>query len=154
MSFWTLLFGGKAPPKLEPLPQPVTCAEVAKGRGFTFDLSGESHFQDELDSVCGGKCEDGYKLECLAQLFFINDNEFDPNAVGVMIDGNPVGYVPGHLTEAFRKEILAVNPDLHPMLCSAKIVGGWDRGDGDEGHYGVKLSLSRPLRVKFVERTA
>jgi hypothetical protein len=42
---------------------------------------------------------------------------------------------------------LRLNLENRPVMCDAKIVGGWDRGDGDEGHYGVTLSLSKPLRL-------
>lgn len=121
---------------------------IAPSRGFTFDVVGEAHYQDRLDRICGGKCEDGYNDETTAQLVLISDNEHDPNAIGVMIEGEPVGFVPREEAERLRAEILKLNPSQRPVICSAKIVGGWDRGDGDEGHYGVKLSLSKPLRVK------
>jgi hypothetical protein len=28
--------------------------------------------------------------------------------------------------------------------CSATITGGWDRGDGDTGHFGITLDLAHP----------
>jgi hypothetical protein len=125
----------------------LTVARIAPGRGFTLDLVGESHHQGELDSICGGKCEDGYRAECTAQLYFTDNNPHDLNAIGVMVDGKPVGFLPRDVTEQLRADILRINPDRRPVTCNAKIVGGWDRGDGDEGHYGVKLSLSQPLRL-------
>jgi hypothetical protein len=33
------------------------------------------------------------------------------------------------------------------ISCKAKIVGGWDRGEGDRGYFGVKLSLALPPRI-------
>lgn len=121
---------------------------IAKGRGFTDQVAGESHYQDRLEDICGGKCEDGYNDEVTAQLVFISDNKHDPHAIGVMIHGQPVGFVPRSEAEQLRAEICRINPEQRPVICSAKIVGGWDRGDGDEGHFGVKLSLSKPLRLR------
>jgi hypothetical protein len=121
---------------------------IAHGRGFTFEIVGESHRQEALDDICGGKCEDGHKLQTTAELCFVEDNPYDPHAVGVFIHARLVGYVPRELAKQFRSEILRINPEQRPVTCDAKIVGGWDRGDGDEGHYGVKLNLSKPLRLK------
>jgi hypothetical protein len=121
---------------------------IARGRGFTFEIVGESYRQEALDDLCGGKCEDGHDLETKAELCFVEDNPHDPDAVGVFIDARLVGYIPRDLAKQFRNDILRLNPEERPVTCDAKIVGGWDRGDGDEGHYGVKLNLSQPLRLK------
>lgn len=120
---------------------------LAKGRGFALDVVGESHRQDALDRVCGGKCEEGHKLEVTAQLCFVEDNEWDANAVGVFIDGQLVGYIPRDQAPKVRAGIIAINQEERPVLCSAKVVGGWDRGRGDEGSYGVKLSIASPIRA-------
>ena len=77
----------------------------------------------------------------------IEGNPYDPNAVGVFIDSQLVGYVPRDVAPHIRTEMMRLSPDERPVTCDAKIVGGWDRGDGDEGHYGIRLSLSNPLRV-------
>lgn len=119
---------------------------LAAGRGFTFDVVGENQWQDNLSAICGGKCEDGHKREVAAQLVF-ESNPTDPNAVGVMIDARPVGWIPADKGAEVRSALMALNPDRRAVTCKAKVVGGWDRGDGDEGHFGVKLSLSWPLKV-------
>jgi hypothetical protein len=120
---------------------------LARGRGYTFEVVGEVHRQDALDAICGGKCEDGHDLEVTAQLLLIEGNPYDPNAVGVFVNTQLVGYVPRDVAPHMRSEILRLSPDERPVTCDAKIVGGWDREDGDEGHYGIKLNLSNPLRV-------
>jgi hypothetical protein len=125
----------------------VEPVHLARGRGYTFEVVGESHRQDALDAICGGKCEDGHDLEVTAQLLLIEGNPYDPNAVGVFVNAQLVGYVPRDVAPLMRAEILRVSPDERPVTCDARIVGGWDRGDGDEGHYGIRLSLSNPLRV-------
>jgi len=153
MGLFDWLLGPKdRSPEFRPVRSPNTSGSVepvhlARGRGYTFDVVGECHRQAELNSICGGKCEDGHDLKVLAQLVFIDGNPHDPNAVGVFVDSKMVGYVPRHLAPGLRSAILRLNPDERPVTCDSRIVGGWDRGDGDEGHYGIKLSLSNPLRI-------
>jgi hypothetical protein len=105
-------------------------------------------YQDALDDLCGGKCDEGHDLPAIAQLCFQEDNPYDKNAVVVLIDRQVVGYIPRTEAKQFRREILRINPDERPVTCDARIVGGWDRGDGDDGHYGVKLSITTPLRPR------
>lgn len=119
---------------------------LARGRGFTFNIVGEGSYQDALNAICGGKCEDGHKLLTTAQLCLQDDNPHDPDAVVVLIGGKVVGYVPRDLATDLRAAILKLNPDKRPVTCDAKIVGGWSHEDG-EGHYGVKLSISKPVRA-------
>jgi hypothetical protein len=128
-------------------PRAVVPVHLARGRDFTFEIVGEASYQVALDAICGGKCEEGHRLSAVAQLCFQEDIPYDRNAVVVLIDGKVVGYVPRALAAQFRDTILRLNPDERPVTCDALVVGGWLRDDGDEGHYGVKLSLSDPLRV-------
>lgn len=138
------LFGARAASPAESN-RSVEPVHLASGRGFTFEIVGEASYQAALDAICGGKCEDGYKLPVVAQLCFQEDNQHDPNAVVVLIDTKVVGYIPRDLAPEMRDAILKLNPEERPVTCDAKVVGGWLR-DNDEGHYGVKLSLSLPLR--------
>lgn len=138
------LFGGQADTAPTEVSRPL---HLARGRGYTFDVVGEANYQDALDHICGGKCDDGYNLETTAQLCFQEDNPHDSNAVAVLMERKVVGYIPRDKAAWFRSEILKVNPEERPVICDAKVVGGWYRGRGDEGHYGVKLSLAEPLTV-------
>ena len=145
MGLFNWLIGSTPAPTSEAALQPI---HLARGRGYTFELVGESHFQDTLDAICGGKCEEGHKLPIAAQICFHEDNPHDPNAIVILVDRKPVGYVPRDIAAGMRSELLALNPDERPVTCDAKITGGWRRGDDDdEGHYGVKLSLAQPLKV-------
>lgn len=126
-------------------PSPV---HLAPGNGFTFELAGESRYQADLDAICGGKCDQGHKLSCIAQLCFEEGNPDDSNAIAVLINGRVVGYIPQTLAAGLRSQILALNPGQRPVTCDAMIVGGWRRGPDEEGQYGVKLSLSAPLKVE------
>lgn len=117
--------------------------QLAPGRGFTFDIVGESIFQAVLSRICGGKTRDGHKHEATAELRF-DQNPADPTAIAVDIAGKQVGWIPSPANVEIRREIAALGAS-GSASCRAKIVGGWSK-DGDEGHFGVKLSLSRPLK--------
>lgn len=120
--------------------------KLAASRGFNQEVVGEGRRQEAFIELFGQKKASGINLERDAQLVFDDGNPVDPNAVGVLLDGLHVGYIPSDDAAAFRQQILAINPDELPIICSAKIVGGWDRGNGDEGHFGVKLSILKPLK--------
>lgn len=140
MGLFNRLFGRSQPDALAT----TEVIHVAAGRGFTFNIVGESQFQPALSILCGGKKLGGHKHEATAQLRF-EANTHDPNAIGVYINGKQVGWIPAALTQDLRREVIALNAD-QTMACKAKIVGGWNDEDG-EGHFGVKLSLSRPLKI-------
>lgn len=53
----------------------------------------------------------------------------------------------GNVAKEIRDAILRLNPEERPVTCDAQVVGGWRRDWEDEGHYGVKLSLSYPLKL-------
>jgi hypothetical protein len=116
---------------------------LAAGRGFTFNIVGESQFQKGLSKICGGKTTVGHKLEATAHLTFA-ENAHDATAIAVQISGEQVGWMPSELSSEMRREITALSPN-GSVTCRAKIVGGW-RSDGDEGSFGVKLCLSVPLK--------
>lgn len=137
MSLLNRLFGNGDAAAKRPLLQ------LAPGRGFTFDIVGESRFQTALSRVCGGKSGEGHKHEVTAELRF-DENPSDPNSIAVDIAGKQVGWIPSLANAEIRPEIAALTRS-GSSSCKAKIVGGWSR-DGDEGHFGVKLSLSRPLK--------
>jgi len=117
---------------------------LAAGRGFTFNIVGESRYQKQLDRLCGGRCEEGHKKEVGARLTFEN-NPHDRNAIAVSIQGKQVGWVPSELAAEMRAQISEVSPK-GVVTCKAKIVGGWDKDDY-QGSYGVKLSIPKPIKT-------
>ncbi|MNE95789.1 hypothetical protein D3C80_1939250 [compost metagenome] len=64
-----------------------------------------------------------------------------------MINSRAVGWIPRERAAEFRAALLKLNVENLPVTCKAKVVGGWDRGRKDRGLFGVKLSLSVPLKV-------
>lgn len=152
MGFMDWLFGptreGEKDVSAEIRDRSADFVEIAPGRGFTFDVVGEANYQDALDDICGGKCEEGHDIKCDAELYLDDLNEHDPNAVAVKIGGETVGYIPRDLAPEIRAQLRALNADGKRVRCSAKVTGGWYRSKRDQGHYGVKLSLSKPMRLQ------
>lgn len=106
---------------------------------YELDIVGESRYQDALDTIVGGKTEDGHEFECEATLERERDNPNDPNAVAVFIEDKKVGY----LSRAHARRLSAIldNKKLDGGVAEAMIVGGWKRSNNDEGHYGVRLDI-------------
>jgi hypothetical protein len=107
--------------------------------GHRVPVVGESYYQDNLARLCGGRTKEGHSYECVAILRPEPTNPYDPNAVAVCIDGLQIG----HLSREAAKAFAPVADVLVGRLaaCSAVVRGGWDRGGGDEGAFGVVLDL-------------
>jgi hypothetical protein len=108
---------------------------------YSVDIVGESRYQFELESICGGKTDDGHKKVVEAVLIHEDSNPHDNKAVRIDIGGRTVGYLSRENAREYRK---ALKQKGHPGItasCSAVIVGGWDRGSRGQGHFGVKLDL-------------
>lgn len=108
-----------------------------EGNGeFSFEIVGESHYQDALEAICGGKTKNSIERYCVAYLLPEPDNPYDRNAVAVYINGLQVGYIDRqsarHMSKAMNGRVTTLD---------AVIVGGWRRMNGDEGSFGVKLDL-------------
>ena len=126
-------------------PAVATGSEVSGRLGgtgqFAFDIVGESHYQDALEKICGGRSEDGAEEQVEATLYLEDENKFDSKAVRVDIQGKTVGYLSRDDARSYRRQLASAG---HPKLigrCDALIVGGWKRGSRDKGHFGAKLDL-------------
>lgn len=113
---------------------------------FACEVVGESKYQRHLEKIAGGRTEESAQLHKKAVLALEDDNQHDKDAVCVRIDGLRVGYLPRPMAKMYRKRLAEQNAPIghYPIghyLCEALIVGGWDRGEGDKGHFGVRLDL-------------
>ncbi len=122
--------------------------KLKPGRGFTFEIVGESHYQKALSAITGGKTEDGVKVFSDATLRREPNNPYDPNAVRVEISNKTVGYLDRQKAVEYTDTLSRLGLEGRVTKCEAKIVGGWDRGDDDVGHFGVKLNVSWPPKPK------
>lgn len=109
------------------------------------EVVGESFRQDALDAIVDSADDDGREradesaaCRTTARLVLEDDNRHDDQAVKVTIQGRHVGYL--SRADARRYRRMPNAPGEVPAL----IVGGWDRGPGDVGHYGVRLRLELP----------
>jgi hypothetical protein len=106
----------------------------------TYEIVGESHYQDVLDKIAGPKTAEGVNHKCEVLLICENGNKYDKNAVRVEIGGETVGYLCRDDAKSFR-EMLVENDVGRPRVrARATVNGGWRREDG-EGAYGVVLDL-------------
>jgi hypothetical protein len=96
---------------------------------------GESYYQDAFEELTGGRTYDGHELPVTATLIPEDDNTHDPKAVRVEVDGLRVGYLSRANARQFRKRCQMAQE------CTGVIVDGWDRGDGDRGHFGLRLDF-------------
>lgn len=102
---------------------------------FLGEVVGESHYQQELDRIAGGKTRDGHELVVEARLVLQDDNPHDSQAVQVCIGADLVGYLSRADARKFRKNAA---PNTRVFRCRARIVGGWKDGRSS-GAYGVQL---------------
>jgi hypothetical protein len=138
MGFFRRLFGfGQSPPGSPP----QGMAAHLRGSGaFLLPVVGESRYQDAIEAICGPRSEEGEDRPVEARLVLENDNPYDSMAVRVDIQGQTVGYLSREHARRYRKQYAATE-----AYCDVRIRGGWDRGEGREGYYGVVLDLELPM---------
>lgn len=120
-------------------PPPV--ATLPGSGKYAFDIVGEASFQEELEEICGEKTEEGYSEIVEAIIIHEDDNPYDEQAVRVDIEGYTVGYFNRESARNYRAQLKNMGYEGMTTKCSAMIVGGWNRGGGDTGKFGVKLDL-------------
>lgn len=134
-----------------PVDKPSTIGpSVATVGRFDCEVVGESRYQDVLLRICGGRTENGHRLQCAAELAEEPANRNDPNAIKVMIGGRQIGYLARHEAARYRTALHKAGLAGHVIHVQAMIVGGWDREGEQRGHFGVRLDMDSP--PKFVKR--
>lgn len=109
---------------------------------YRVDVAGESFYDDSFKELCGERTIEGIRIETTALLQLCDDNPYDKYAVRVTIKGYPVGHLSREDARAFRRLVRYGALSEHEEFeCAAIICGGWDRGEGDTGHFGVRLDL-------------
>ena len=141
MGFFKSLFGASSEGG-EPDASDAGAQARLEGDGsFSFDIVGESHYQDELEEICGGRTEDSQRLEVEARIIHEDDNPHDDQALRVDVEGLTVGYIDRKNARNIRGQFVEAGMPGIEAVCAAIVVGGWDRGGSDRGHFGVKLDL-------------
>lgn len=114
---------------------------------FSVKVVGESYYQKNLSQICGGFTENGIEHISSAKLVHADDNPYDSKAIRVEISGMPVGHLSKSEARYYRDRMCANGHAGLIATCKAKISGGWDRGNGNIGYFGVTLDLP----IEFVE---
>jgi hypothetical protein len=103
---------------------------------------GEGRYQDELLALVGGRRHyAGARTHVAAELVPEPNNRYDPAAIAVEIQGLQVGYLRHTDAVAYRATVEEARIGEGRATCEAIIRGGWDRGRGDVGAFGVVLLL-------------
>jgi Bifunctional DNA primase/polymerase, N-terminal/CHC2 zinc finger len=99
-------------------------------------VRGESFHQDELLALAGGRRPyGGVELDVVAELIFAS------SGVAVLIDDAEVGALSREDAQRLAPAIREALKDHGAASCRAVVRGGWDRGGGDIGMFGVVLLL-------------
>ncbi len=108
---------------------------------YLLEVVGEASYQDAISQICGGKTKQGHRKQVQALLVHDDANQHDRKAVRVDVAGSTVGYLSREHARKFRDQLTRMGHRGAPVACAAIIVGGWDRGNGNTGHFGVKLDV-------------
>jgi hypothetical protein len=108
---------------------------------YELNVVGEASYQSNIERIAGGRTSEGVRSHCEATLVPEDGNTHDPMAVRVDIQGKTVGYLSRPNAREYRAEIKRLGFPNGIFSCKALIVGGWERGTHDRGHFGVKLDV-------------
>src|SRR2546428_2926008 len=139
MGFFSRLLGfGQSPPGSPP--QGMRAHLRGSGE-LALPIVGESHYQEALEAICGPRSDEGEDRLVEARLVLENDNPHDSMAVRVDIQGQTVGHLSREHARQYRNQLERAGYASTDAYCKARIRGGWDRGEGRQGYYGVFLDL-------------
>lgn len=131
------LFGSQASARA---PRVTTVQATLYSGHETLEVVGESHYQDTLWQIVGGRTREPVRYETHAILVPDPDNHYDDNAIEVRIDGLLVGYLSRDDAAEYLQGLLRLMQTSANGLVAlhAVIVGGGPRPDGI-GYLGVFL---------------
>ena len=122
-------------------PAPTKSATPAQSLGneedYTFDVVGESFQRDHLvQLIKNHKSIENGELYTTATLVLEPENDFDPTAVKVMVEGMQVGYIPKSMSAEMTDYIKNKGSDT--LDVPARI--GWDT-NSPQPLVGVRLKM-------------
>ena len=123
------------------------------------EVVGEASYQNALWRLCGSSLGERVRHDVIAVLVPEPANEYDPNAIAVVVDGFLVGYLPRQTAAAYISGLreLMTATGAHAAL-RGRIVGGGIRGDGpgmlgiwldhEPAAFGIASAPARPAQVR------
>jgi len=139
----------KVTPEILPETSPGNLIELTGTGKFSLFVVGESYYQDNLKQICGEYSVDGINYILDATLTHADDNQYDSEAIRVEISGKTVGHMSKTDASMYRTYMRSKDWSGLTAICKAKITGGWDRGQGDIGHYSISLDLPSDFIKSF-----
>ncbi len=129
-----------APQAAAPIPESANAPSLATGRGYFYEVVGESHYQEALLRASEGAPDGRFT----ARLVLEPENPHDPNAVAVHSpDGETVGYLPADDAVLYARLLTDLLAHEVAPVCPATLVGG----SADKLNLGVRLDLDRPTNI-------
>ncbi len=105
----------------------------------TLEVVGESYRQDNLWAIVGGRTNQHIDQAVVAVLVPEQDNQYDPNAISIWVNGLMVGYLSRATAAQYRQGLVDLYKEHQmPVALEGEIVGGGPREDGI-GQLGVFL---------------
>lgn len=120
------------------------CGVLVGDGAFAFPIVGESHYQRELETICGGKSKDGAHALHAALLLPEPHNPYDKHAVCVKLRDMTVGYLSRDVASDFLAALIGAG--YNQVASEAIIAGGWHRPGQEDGYFGVRLNATMPFR--------
>ncbi len=96
------------------------------------DVVEESHYQEVLERLAGGRSGSGAMKPVIALLSREPDHPHDKNAVRVDVDGETVGYIEKWDAKAIQPLMQRLEKAGRPAWVRGTIVGGWEDDRGDD----------------------
>ena len=126
--------------KAQPAPASRTVEAIIYGGDDTLEVVGEAYRQDTLWQIVGGRTREPVRFRIDAILMPEPENEFDSNAVSVLVNGRLVGHLEREDAAAYLPGILRLMDSSGGAYVAlhGQIIGGGERGDGI-GFLGVFL---------------
>lgn len=135
MGFFDNLFGSKSK-NLDSSAVDMSEEDYVES-GYNFDVVGESFQRDHLVALLKkNKVIEVGEFATSAMLELEPTNDFDPNAVKVMVDGLQVGYVP----KTFSGDVTRMMNDKGVTEFEVPALLGWDNNNPMPA-IGVKLDM-------------
>lgn len=115
---------------------------LSGAKTYKIKVVGTSKYQNTLEKLCGGRGKESREVIFdNVLLIHLDDDPHDKLAILVSIHGEPVGYLSKENARQFRKSLEEGGFPGSGAVCSGMIIGGWDDGEGDRGHFGMRLDL-------------
>lgn len=112
------------------------------------EVKGEASYQPALEAIAGPKQSESAHLDVTALLRCEPSNKYDANAIIVEVQGRSVGYLRRDLAADYCPLLTKMEQMGQQPTCKGTIVGGWRRDDGDEGSFGIWLTMPTPSLLK------